>query len=65
MSGFALALITPAFLLNNAVRDAKSNTSIDTPLRMGALGVVVERLNVVAEEASTLIPGMGNECFCA
>jgi hypothetical protein len=63
MSGFALALITPAFLLNDAVRDAKSNTSIETPLRMGALGVVVERLDLVAEETSTLIPGMSNECF--
>jgi hypothetical protein len=65
MSGFALALITPAFLLNDAVRDAKSNTSIDTPLRMGALGGVVERLDLVAEETSTLIPGMGNKCFGA
>lgn len=65
MSGFALALITLAFLLNDAVRDSTSNASIDTPLHMGARGGVVERLDVVAEEASTLTPGMGNECFCA
>src|SRR5260370_16836221 len=63
VSGFALALITLAFLLNDAVRDAKSNASIDTPLGMRALGVVVERLDVVAEEASTLTPAMVNQCF--
>jgi hypothetical protein len=55
MSRFALALIPLAFLLNDAVRDSKSNASIDTPLRMGSLGVVAERLDVVAEEASTLM----------
>jgi hypothetical protein len=63
VSGFALALIALAFLLDDAVRNAKSNASIDTPFGVGALGVVVERLNLIAEEASTLTPGMGNECF--
>ena len=63
VSGFAFALITLAFLLSDAVRDAKSDASIDTPFGMRALGVVVEHLNFIAEEASALIPGMGNECF--
>ncbi len=64
VSGFAFALIALAFLLSDAGRDAKSDASIDTPLGMRTLGGVVEHLNCIAEEASALTPGMGNECLC-